>query len=45
MDGTYVFLFDQGEPQNIHTLCNIPVEHFNSSSVHDKVYIMVCEVL
>lgn len=33
------------QPQNIHTPRSIPVEHFNSSSVHDKVYIMICKVL
>lgn len=32
------------EPQNICTLCSVPAEHFSSSSVHDKVYIMICKV-
>ena len=33
------------EPQNMRALCRIPVEHFSSSSVHDKVYIMIYKVL
>lgn len=45
VDGNYVFHFDQGEPQNVHTLHSIPAKHFNSSSVHDKVYIVICKVL
>lgn len=39
-----VSLWSEG-PQNIHTEHSIPAEQSNSSSVPDKVYIMICKVL
>lgn len=33
------------EPQSVHTQRSIPAEQSNSSSVPDKVYIMICKVL
>lgn len=39
-----VSLWSEG-PENIHTERSIPAEQSNSSSVPDKVYIMICKVL